>query len=167
MMCSELDRLFEWLNELGTLMNTPISMNLEDRIYGTINGGQEMPKGITFLYSVMTKFIWIALTQQNKEGIIFNDKTVWTNTIRRLKIAMDAFEIETFLKMEQIRRTIHPLLGYNYEQYIKARDGETERRNDKLEPLGNIKFENDQLRYTQNFTWKDAINIINDDNSSD
>ena len=53
-----------------------------------------MPKGITLIYSLLTKFWWQGYTAQNKDNICFNDKKIWIKTLRRLKTALHAYEID-------------------------------------------------------------------------
>ena len=46
--CVETDSLFEWLEDFGDLMKVKVRMDVEDRVYGTANGGEEMQKGLLF-----------------------------------------------------------------------------------------------------------------------
>ena len=72
-----------------------MNMNLEDRMYATRNGGEEMPKGMLFFYSVLFKHTWLGYTSAHRDGVCFSEKQVWLAAINRLKIALHAFEVET------------------------------------------------------------------------
>ena len=161
--CVETDRLFEWLEDFGDLMKVKIRMNVEDRIYATANGGEEMQKGLLFFFTVLFKHMWLGYTTYNKEGTLFSPKQVWLAATRRLRIALHAFEIETVKRFEQIDRLMHPLAGYKAEQIAKAKEKETERRNTKLAPLGSIIDDADGVRVERNFNWKDVARITEQD----
>ena len=163
--CEELDRSFRWLDCFGQLMNMPLDMTLEDRIYGNMNGGHKMPKGLIFFYSILTKFWWQGYTKQNNEKEIFNDKKEWINSLRRLKIAIHAFEVESRIKFDWLQKRLHPLLGYSPQSYDKAKEEELKRRNNKLKPLAEIDFDESKMELKMAFKWKDAANIINNDDS--
>ena len=134
-------------------------MNTEDKVYGTMNGGEKMPKGMLFFYGVLFKHLWIGYTSYNKEGIAFSETKVWHASIRRLKIVLHGFEIETVKRFEQIDRLMHSHAGFSAEQRRKVRDRETERRNEKLAPLGSITEDADGVRLERSFRWKDLALI--------
>ena len=144
-------------------MNCTIKMNLEDRIYGTMNNGKRMPKGLMFFYSVLTKHWWIAYTDKYNNENEFNDKTAWVNALRRLKIALHAFEIESRLRFEQLKRNLHPLLGHHPAKLQKACEHEIERRNKKIHPLGEISLEGDVVTLERAFLWKDTVQLLEED----
>ena len=54
-LCSELDRSFDWFNSFGKLVNVSINMTTEDRIYGNMNDGQKMPKGLIFFCTLFLR----------------------------------------------------------------------------------------------------------------
>ena len=160
--CVETDRLFEWLEDLGSLLNVRSTMNTEDRVYGTMNDGQVMPKGIRFFYSVLFKHMWIAYTAYSKEGTSFSEKKIWVASVRRLKTVLHAFEIESKKRFEQIDRLMHPLAGFVPQQKEKAKEKEKERRNDTLSPLGSVIENREGVRLERTFTWKDVIQLVDD-----
>ena len=161
--CGETDRLYDWLEDFGDLMKVKIRMDVEDRIYATANGGEEMQKGLLFFFTVLFKHMWLGYTTFNKEGITFSPKKVWLAATRRLRIVLHAFEIETVKRFAQIDRLMHPLAGYTAEQVAKAKEKETERRNTKLAPLGSIIDDADGVRMERNFTWKDLARVTEQD----
>ena len=55
-----------------------------------------------FFYSILFKHMWLAYTTYNKEGTPFSEKQIWLSTVRRLKIVLHAFKIETKKRFEQI-----------------------------------------------------------------
>ena len=161
--CVELDRSFEWLEEVAALMKVNMRMNTEDKIYGTMNGGEAMPKGLRFFYSVLFKHWWMGYTAKNKEGTAFDDKTIFLKAVRRLKTVLHEVEIDSKKRFEDIHSRLHVLLGYAPEALRKAIDKETERRNEKLSPLGRITHAQGQTELEKSFKWKDLVRIINVD----
>ena len=157
--CVATDRLFEWLEDFGDLMNVSFRMTTEDKVYGTVNGGEKMQKGMLFFYGVLFKHLWIGYTSCNKEGIAFSETKVWHASIRRLKIVLHGFEVETVKRFEQIERLMHSHAGFTAEQRTKVRDRETERRNAKLAPLGSFTVDSEGIHLERNFRWKDLARI--------
>ena len=76
-----------------------------------------------------------------------------------MQIVIHSFEIESNLRFEQIRRTLHPVAGYKPEQTQKALDKELEKRNKKLDPLGELKLEEGDYVIEMAFKWKDLRDI--------
>ena len=93
----------------------------------------------------------------------FNDKTSWVNALRRLKIALHAFEIESKLRIDQLKRSLHPLLGHHPAKLEKACEHEIERRNNKIQPLGELSIIDDVVTLTRAFQWKDTVQLLDDD----
>ena len=156
--CGELDRSFEWLEDFGKLLNTRLQMNREDRVYGTMNNGEIMPKGLRIFYAVLFKKWWLGYTTQNKENVRFSDRAAWLASVKRLHMIIHSFEIESIKRFESLHRNMHVLLGFTPEQKQKAIDGETARRNNKLAPLGEVDV---QGKITLAFKWKDLREISN------
>ena len=157
--CEALDRSFEWLSDFGDLLNIPFSMSLEDRIYGTMNGGEVMPNGLRYFYSVLFKRWWMGYTTQNHGGDIFKEKESWLAAVNRLRITVHAFEIDTIKRLEAINRSLHPLTGKSPQQIEKAIEKEIERRNKKLHPLGEFSLEGERKMH---FKWKELRGLIED-----
>ena len=159
--CVELDRSFEWLEDFAALMKVKMRMNTEDKIYGTMNGGEEMPKGLRFFYCVLFKHWWMGYTTKNKEGKDFDDKVIFMKAVRRLKTVLHDVEVDSRLRFEVIHRRMHVLLGYAPVALRIALEKETERRNEKLSPLGCITHAQGQTELVRSFKWKDLVQIIN------
>ena len=124
-----------------------------------MNDGEQMQKGLRLFYSILFKHWWIGYTTQNMTGNRFSDKTAWLAAARRLRIIIHAFEIETRKRLEQLDRTSHPLLGIHPMKTEKAIEHELKRRNDKLDPLGELTIEEGDLTLKTNFRWIDLCNL--------
>ena len=161
--CINTQQLFEWLEDFGLLMNIQVKMSTEDRVYGTVNSGDEMHKGLRFFYSILIKHLWIAYTAHNKQGTHFSEKQVWLAATRRLRTVLHAFEIETIKRFAQIDRLMHPLAGYTSNQIERAKEKETSRRNDKLSPFGEIIADKDGVRIERSFLWRDLAKITEEE----
>ena len=159
--CGELDRSFEWLEDFAALTNVTLRMTTEDKIYGTMNNGEIMPKGLRLFYSILFKHWWIGYTTKNKEGTAFDDKALWISAMRRLKTVLHEFEIDSQKRFELIHTRLHALLGYGAEAKKKALEKELDRRNEKLAPLGVITHEEKTTELKRSFKWKDVANIVN------
>ena len=90
---------------------------------------------------------------------VFSDKTAWLSATRRIHIVIKAFEIETRKRLEQLERTMHQLLDTHPMKKEKAIEHELKRRNQKLEPLGELTIEEDKLNLSLNFAWDDLSTI--------
>ena len=66
-------------------------------------------------------------------------------------------------KFDWLQKRLHPLLGYSPQSYDKAKDAELKRRNNKLKPLAEIDFNEGKMEMIMAFKWKDAANIINNE----
>lgn len=157
--CNSLDRSFEWLKAFGALLHITLHMTTEDKVYGTMNGGERMPKGMRLFYSLLFKFWWLGYTTQNNTGETFIAKTAWLSATRRLRMIIHAYEIETQKRLDQIDRTMHHILGTHPRKKDKAIEHELKRRNEKLEPLGELTIEEGELNLTTNFRWADLTHI--------
>ena len=154
--CEALDRSFDWFSDFGELLHIPIHMNTEDRVYATMNGGEKMPSGLRYFYSLLFKRWWMGYTTQNHQGDIFREKTCWLAAVQRLRMAVHDLEIDTRKSLEQIERTLHPILGYHPAQTAKAVEKEIERKNAKIFPLGEFSLSGERK---MNFKWKDLRDL--------
>ena len=158
--CEALDRSFEWLASFGELLNYPLSMTTEDRVYGTMNGGEAMPCGLRFFYTILFKRWWLGYNTHSHQGNIFHEKEAWLAAVNRLRICTHELELDTKKRIDTIRRSLHVLAGYKPEQTNKAIEKEIERRNTKFCPLGTFSAEGER---TMNFKWKDLRNLALED----
>ena len=129
-------------------------MNTEDKIFGTHNGGDTLEKGMRLFYAVIFRKWWQGYTTQNHGGVAFSDKGAWLAACKRMQLIIHSFEIETRVRFESIERNMHFLRDYTPAQVAKALEKETERRNAKLSPLGEL-ASTGASEIKLNFRWKD------------
>ena len=146
------------------MLEDNLTMDTADRIYGTYNGGEIMPPGLRFIYTILFKHYWMAYTSAHKENTTYSPIAVWNAIITRLKIVMHAFEIETIKKINQIETYFHQSNGYSATKAEEMVEKELTRRNEKLKPLGTLTYDEptNTLELEKNFTWAEIQQIPED-----
>ena len=126
-----------------------------DLLYGEFEG-KIHPKGLTFLFMVLVKHMWIAYCGAVHGRGEYTAREVWCNTIRRVRERVQAYLLTSGRFLTRLEEWVTREEG----PQAMAIAGEKARREQIIKPLGTVDWEAKPSVLDPATPWETLLNLV-------